>query len=108
MFFQSQAFLTEKSQILSGVFWFQKKNVFKTSQNFEIWLQKSQIGNLAAELQHMHYNSLWSNKQNSFHNVITMDDLIKNYSNQMYQGRPNRGSLSFPKNCIFISTYCKM
>ena len=27
---------------------------------------------------------LWRNKQNSFHNVITMDDLIKNYSNRMY------------------------
>jgi len=36
-----------------------------------------------------------------------MDDLIKNYSNRMCQGWPNRGSLSFPKNCIFISTYCK-
>jgi len=34
-----------------------------------------------------------------------MDDLINNYSNQMYQGRPNRGSLSFPKNCIFITIY---
>jgi len=37
-----------------------------------------------------------------------MDDLIKKYSNRMYPGRPNRGSLSFPKNCIFISTYCKV
>jgi len=29
---------------------------------------------------------LWRIKQNSFHNVITMDDLIKNYSNRMHQG----------------------
>ena len=27
---------------------------------------------------------LWCKKQNSFHNVITMDDLIKNYLNWMY------------------------
>jgi len=27
---------------------------------------------------------LWRNKQNSFHNVITTDDSIKNYSNRMY------------------------
>ena len=27
---------------------------------------------------------LWRNKQKSFHNVTTMDDLIKNYSNLMY------------------------
>jgi len=27
---------------------------------------------------------LWRNKQNSFHNVITIDDLIKNYSNGIY------------------------
>jgi len=35
-FFQSQAFLTEKSQILSGFFSFQKKpKAFKKSQNFK-------------------------------------------------------------------------
>jgi len=33
----------------------------------------------------MEYNIvLWRNKQNSFHNVITMDDFIKNCSNGMY------------------------
>ena len=63
-----------------------------------------------AELRHIHYNiyCLWRNKHNSFHNVMTMDDLIKNYSNRMYQRWSNRGSLSFPKNCIFNSTYCKV
>jgi len=34
-----------------------------------------------------------------------MDDLINNYSNQMYKGRPNRGSLSFPKRNI-VKWYC--
>jgi len=37
-----------------------------------------------------------------------MDDLIKNDSNRMYQGWPDRGSSSFLENCIFISTYCKV
>jgi len=37
-----------------------------------------------------------------------MDDLIKNYADRMYQGWPIHGSLSFPKNFIFISTYCKV
>ena len=42
MFFQSQAFPTEKSQILPGVFWFPKKDKgVQKSQNFKIW----QIGN---------------------------------------------------------------
>ena len=30
-----------------------------------------------------HIFCLWRNKQNSFHNVITMDDLIKNCSNRL-------------------------
>ena len=50
MFFQSQAFPTEK--ILENAWYclaffdFQKKpEVFKKSQNFTIWLQRNQIGN---------------------------------------------------------------
>jgi len=39
---QSQAFPTEKSQILSGFFDFQKPSALIT-QNFRIWLQNSQI-----------------------------------------------------------------
>jgi len=46
MFFQSQASLTEKIQILSGFFLFPKKaNGVQKSQNFKIWVQTSQIGN---------------------------------------------------------------
>jgi len=32
----------------------------------------------------MRYNIVCDVTNNSFHNVITMDDLTKNYSNQMY------------------------
>jgi len=37
-----------------------------------------------------------------------MDDLIETDANRMYQRWPNRSSSSFPKNFIFISTYCKV
>jgi len=52
MFFQSQAFPTEKNpekaRFCLAFFEFQKKpKVFKKSQNFKIWLQKSQIGDTA-------------------------------------------------------------
>jgi len=48
MFFQSQAFPTEK-KFLSGFFLFSKaKGVGKN--NFKIWLQKIQIGNLVLQL----------------------------------------------------------
>jgi len=52
MFFQSQAFPTEKSQKKPGfvcffLFDFQKESkVFKKGQNFKIWLQNSQIGSV--------------------------------------------------------------
>jgi len=50
MFFQRQTFPTEKSQkkldFFLAFFDFRKKpKVFKKSQNFNIWLPKSQIGN---------------------------------------------------------------
>jgi len=49
MIFQNQAFPTEKRQKKPDFVWlfyFQKNpKVFKKSQNFKIWLQKSQIGN---------------------------------------------------------------
>jgi len=50
MCFQIQAFPTEKKpekvRFCLAFFYFQKKpKVFKKSQNFKIWLQKSQIGN---------------------------------------------------------------
>jgi len=32
----------------------------------------------------MHYNIVCDVTNNSFHNDITMDDLIKNYSNRIY------------------------
>jgi len=43
-----------------------------------------------------------------------MDGLIKKLFESNVSGRPNRGSqtacspLSFPRNCIFISTHCKV
>jgi len=48
MFFQSQAFSTEEKPDIVGLFFISKnaKGVQK-SQNFTIWLLKSQIGNLA-------------------------------------------------------------
>jgi len=47
MFFQTKAFLTKKSQ-KKRFFYFQRKlKVLKKSQNFKIWLQKTQIGNPA-------------------------------------------------------------
>jgi len=47
MFFQSQALRLKKSQICLAFFDIQKKlKAFKKSQNFKIWLQKSQIGDL--------------------------------------------------------------
>jgi len=46
VFFQSQAFPTEKSQILSG-FKPRKARGVQKSQKFKIWLQKSQIRNPA-------------------------------------------------------------
>jgi len=42
-FARGKPFPVKKSQILSGVFL-----IFKKSQNFNIWLQKSQIGNPVA------------------------------------------------------------
>ena len=50
MFFQSQAFPTEKKpetdRFCLAFFHLRKQaKVFKKSQNFKIWLQKSQIGN---------------------------------------------------------------
>ena len=46
MFSRDKLFRLKKSQILSGFFYFKNKpNVFKKSQNFKIWLQKSRIGN---------------------------------------------------------------
>ena len=53
MFCQSQAYPTENKPEKARFFWhfyFQKKpKVFKKSQNFKIWLQKSQIGNPATQ-----------------------------------------------------------
>jgi len=56
MFCQSQAYPTENEPEKSRearffwLFYFQKKpKVFKKSQNFKIWLQKSQIGNPATQ-----------------------------------------------------------
>jgi len=50
VFFQSQAFPTEKypgkNRFCLALFYFHKKlKVFKKRQYFKIWLQKSQIGN---------------------------------------------------------------
>jgi len=50
----------------------------KKGQNLQIWPQKSQTGNPANNCRnatHALQYCLWRNKQNSFHNVITMDDL---------------------------------
>jgi len=46
MFCQSQAFSTEKSQILSGFFVKKTPKVFKKRQYFKICLRKSQIATL--------------------------------------------------------------
>jgi len=53
MFRQSQAYPTENKPEKGRFFWvflFPKKpNVFKKSQNFKIWFQKSQIDNPATQ-----------------------------------------------------------
>ena len=57
-FSRAKPFWTEKSQVLSGFFDFQKKpKAFKKSQNFKIWLKKSQIGNPGLR-QQQHINVL--------------------------------------------------
>jgi len=59
MFFQSQAFLTEKSQKKPHLVWlflFPKKTKgVQKSQNFKIWLQKIQIGNPAQQKMFLMY-----------------------------------------------------
>jgi len=67
MFFRSQAFPTEKkpekARFCLAFFDLQKKpKVFKISQNFKIWLQKSQIGTPVLN----HYNQALQQEQCTF------------------------------------------
>ena len=45
-----------------------------------LYYQSNNCRTVTRELQYC----LWRNKQNSFHNAITTDNLIKNFSNKMY------------------------
>jgi len=53
-------------------------------QLFSVFLGSLLLFSLTtAEVRHMHYSIVCDVKNNIFHNVITMDDLM-NYSNRMY------------------------
>ena len=95
MFFQSQAFLNEKSQILSGFFWSPKETKgVQRSQNFTSGFKKAKfIGNPATKY-------LQRKKYKTYRNKLThLKEISKqNYYKQAFQkchhDIKNHGSLS--------------
>jgi len=104
MFFQRQAFLTEKKpDFFLAFFDCQKKSkVFIKSQNFKIWLQKSQIGSpvLMNLLSHSLGNSKDPNKNccnkklSKCSNLVEIcNQLTKEVKNYRFLNRSQSGEI---------------